>query len=94
MNDTYAFNSIGDFCLFLKRNENNPNILYFLPIKEAYENSFGGCACNKKLRIEDAKKVYQQKITNALIGDINILKNILNSNKLIFKNNNEIFIEL
>lgn len=86
MENIKTFESIGEFSLFLKNAslEADP-LVYFGQIQNAHENSIGGCSCNRRNRLAKAIETYKKVIVEAKIDYINILKNILGVEKIIFK---------
>jgi hypothetical protein len=90
MENIKTFESINDFCLFLKKSkELDPKTLeYFNPIVSSYENSLGGCGCNRSARHQNAVNIYKKILVECNPENINQLKLFLNASIIIFKQNN------
>lgn len=86
MENIKTFENIGEFSLHLKRAALESDALsYFIVIKDAHENSFGGCGCNRKNRIANAIETYKKIIVEATDQNVQKLKINLNVEKISFK---------
>lgn len=86
MENTKIFENVGEFSLYLKRATlDSDSLNYFIQVKDAHENSFGGCSCNRRNRVARAIEVYKKIIVESSTENIQKLKANLNIEKLIFK---------
>lgn len=80
----HTFN-IKDFVIFLRKMNNlDPIRIYFNDVIHFYEQSLGGCGCNRKAREDRSEIVFVEKINTCPSDYIKGIKEYLNVEKIFF----------
>lgn len=90
MTETTTFN-LESFVEFLKKNnfESNQKLNKFSEIVKFFENSLGGCGCNKNTRVQFANDFYENYIKSSMTQeDASLLKELGFSKKIAFIDRN------
>lgn len=92
MTEITTFN-IESFVEFLKKNNysSNAKINKFSDIVKFFQNSLGGCGCNRKTRAQFANDFYENSIKNNLsIEDQAFIKELSFSKNIVFVDKNNL----
>lgn len=91
MTELITYN-IDLFVNFLRTNnyKSNPKLIYFQDVVKYFENSLGGCGCNKNVRVQFANDFYENMVKSLNEQNIKDLKEVNFAKKIIFmdRNNN------
>lgn len=84
---TKTFN-LQEFTSFIYPNKDNPNYGSWIDLISIYESTIGGCNCSKASRIQNADNYFKIKLVNSDPNSLQIFKNTLEVDKLIFNDSN------
>ena len=81
----HIFKTLSVLAVFIKDHESDSRIFELRKFKDQYENTFGGCSCNRQRRMIQARDFYIENIKKISKDTVLALKDILKVDKIKFK---------
>jgi len=95
MTELVTYN-LESFVEFLKKNnfQSNEKINKFSEIVKFFDNSLGGCGCNRNTRVQFANDFYSNFIRSSTSEeDISIIKELTFSQKVVFVDSQNVVVK-